>query len=121
MALTGRGTEPQVLTNVPNATRRHCLRQLSTLRSTSISTLSMRKSYLNSAALSERAITDFHACAVRERDLAHDGKAEPAAGAAAAGNAIKGPDDAAPLERGSPRPIVPHVQKRRPPAHPGAP
>src|SRR5439155_17359645 len=120
MAPTGRGAEPQVLTIVPSATRRPCLRQLSALRSTSISTLSMRKSYLNSAALSERAITDFHACAVRERDLAHDGKAEAAAGAAGAGNAIKALDHAAALERGNPRAIVLDFHERRAIAQAGA-
>src|SRR5258706_4486384 len=89
IAPTGRGAEPQVLTMVPSATRRPSLRQVSAVRRTSISTLSMRKCYRNSAAFSPRAVPDNHGGAVAGGDLAHDGKPEAAAGATGARHAVE--------------------------------
>jgi hypothetical protein len=43
IAPTGRGAEPQVFTMVPSATRRPAARQVSAVRNTSMSTLSIRE------------------------------------------------------------------------------
>src|SRR5205823_4361470 len=75
MAPTGRGAEPQVLTIVPSAARWPCLRQASAVRSTSISTLSMRKCYRNSAALLPYCIRNGNARAMSRGDLAQEGVA----------------------------------------------
>src|SRR3954467_14887093 len=98
IAPAGRGAEPQVLTIVPSATRRPSLRQLSAERSTSISTLSMRKCYRNAAAFGARALTELDVRAVTDGDLAHDGEAQAAAGARGARRSVKAFEHAAALE-----------------------
>src|SRR5688500_20171939 len=73
---------------VPSATLWPSARHFSAERRTSISTLSMRKCYPNSAPASG-AIGDGDGRAVARRDFAHDGEAEAAAGARRAGHAIE--------------------------------
>src|SRR6267143_3591879 len=92
IAPTGRGAEPQVLTMVPSAARRPFLRHSSAVRSTSISTLSMRKCYPNPAALSSRSpccICNGNRRAMPRCDLAHDGEAQAAAGAGRTRHAVE--------------------------------
>src|SRR5438552_6573794 len=93
IAPTGRGAEPQVLTIVPSAARWPLLRHSSAVRSTSISTLSMRKCYRNPAAFSSRcgprSIGNGNRRAMSHGDLAHDGEAETAAGAGSSGHAVE--------------------------------
>src|SRR5260221_3550596 len=74
---------------VPSATRRPSLRHESAVRSTSISTLSMRKCYRNAATFSPCCICNGNRRAMSRGDLAHDGEAQAATGAGGAGNAIE--------------------------------
>src|SRR5882762_6642113 len=108
IAPTGRGAEPQVFTMVPSATCRPCLRQASAVRSTSISTLSMRKCYRNPAALPAHCIRNRNASAMAGGDLAHDGEAEAGAGAWRARHAI----EALALGQRDARAVVLHFEKR---------
>src|SRR5688572_28747543 len=111
IAPTGRGAEPQVFTMVPSATLRPLLRQASAVRRTSISTLSMRKCYPNSAAAT-RAILDGNARCVTRRDLAHDGEAKPASRARRAGHAVEALEHVAALLRGNSRAVVLDFEER---------
>src|SRR5438270_3178579 len=120
MAPTGRGAEPQVLTMVPSATRRPCLRHASAVRRTSISTLSMGKCYRNSAAVAAHAVADFERRAVAGRDLAHDGEAQPAAGARGAGHAVEAFQNALALLGRDARAVILDFHERPPVARPGA-
>src|SRR5947207_1211402 len=106
IAPTGRGAEPQVLTMVPSAARWPLLRHCSAVRRTSMSTLSMRKCYRNAAALGRRTLGDSNSRAVAGGDLAHDGKAETAAGAGRAGNAVEALEHALALRGGNARTVV---------------
>src|SRR4051812_48342623 len=120
IAPTGRGAEPQVLTIVPSATRRPSLRQPSAERSTSISTLSMRKCYRNAAPFGARAFAQLDVRAVADRDLPHDGKAEAAAGARSAWRAVETLEYAASLKGRNARPVVFNLNERMVIARAGA-
>src|SRR3954468_12019799 len=112
IAPTGRGAEPQVLTMVPSATCRPCLRQASAVRSTSISTLSMRKCYRNAATFPRHCIRNGNARAMPRRDLAHDGKAKARARARRARHAIEALEHALALRRRDARAVVLDFKKR---------
>src|SRR5258708_23354211 len=105
---------------VPSATRRSCLRHASAVRRTSISTLSMGKCYRNSAAVAAHAVADFERRAVAGRDLAHDGEAQPAAGARGAGHAIEAVQNALALLGRDARAVILDFDERTPVARPGA-
>src|SRR2546428_2379199 len=120
IAPTGRGAEPQVLTMVPSATRRPCLRHASAVRRTSISTLSMWKFYRNSAAAAANAMADFERRTVAGRDLAHDGEAQAAAGARGAGHAVEAFQDAPALLGRDARAVILDLHDRPPVPRPGA-
>src|SRR6266850_4243734 len=106
IAPTGRGAEPQVLTMVPSAARWPLLRHSSAVRSTSISTLSMRKCYRNPAAFSPCSICNGNRRAMSGGDLAHDGEAKAAAGAGSAGHAVEALQHALALRCGNPRTVI---------------
>src|SRR5687768_13486105 len=119
MAPIGRGAEPQVFTMVPSATLRPLRRHSSAVRRTSISTLSMRKCYLNSAA-TQGTIRDGDVRGVTGGDLAHDGEAEAAAGTRSPGHAVEPLEDAAALGGRYAGTIVLHLEKCMPVAPAGA-
>src|SRR5258708_26509275 len=91
---------------VPSATRRPSLRHACAVRSTSISTLSMRKCYRNAATFSPCCICNGNRRAMSRGDLAHDGEAQAAAGAGGAGNAIEALEHALALGFGNARTVV---------------
>src|SRR5687768_4076643 len=119
IAPIGRGAEPHVFTMVPSATLRPLRRHSSAVRRTSISTLSMRKCYLNSAA-ARGAIGDGDARGVTRGDLAHDGEPEPAAGARRSRHAVEALEHAVALLRRDAGPIVFDLEERVPIAPAGA-
>src|SRR5437773_2781179 len=112
IAPTGRGAEPQVLTIVPSATRWPLLRHCSAVRSTSISTLSMRKCYRNAAALIAGSLRNNNVRAMAGGDLAHDGEAQAAAGTRGAGHAIEALEHALALGGRNARTVVLHLDVR---------
>src|SRR5436190_258806 len=111
IAPTGRGAEPQVLTMVPSAARWPFLRHSSAVRSTSISTLSMRKCYRNAAAAAGRTLGNSNRRAMARGNLAHDGEAEPAARAGRARYAIEALEHALALLRWNARAIVFYLEE----------
>src|SRR3989442_5159753 len=106
IAPTGRGAEPQVFTMVPSAARWPLLRHCSAVRSTSISTLSMRKCYRNPATFRPCSICNGNRRAMPRGDLAHDGEAETAAGAGSSGYAVEALEHALALRVGNARTVV---------------
>src|SRR5256885_13257067 len=112
IAPTGRGAEPQVLTIVPSAARCPALRHCSAVRSTSISTLSMGKCYLNPAAFSALRFGDLHHRAVRGRNLPDDGEAKAAARPGGARHAVEALEHARPLGGRDAGPVVLDLDER---------
>src|SRR4051812_27082967 len=97
---------------VPSAARRPCLRHSSAVRSTSISTLSMRKCYRNAATAAACTMVDSNARAMAGRDLAHDGKAEPASCTRRTRHAIETLEHALALMQRNARAVVFDLEKR---------
>src|SRR5690349_11098184 len=115
IAPIGRGAEPQVLTIVPSAARWPLFRQSSAVRSTSMSTLSMRKCYRNATALiarfGRRCLGDSNARAMAGRDFPHDGEAQSTARTRRAGHAIETLEYAVALRSRNAGPVVFHLEE----------